>query len=292
MSLWYLIVLFIVYSFFGWVSEVIYCFFLTGRWINRGFLHGPLCPIYGFGGLLVIFALQPFRANVALVFIAAIVITTVLEYLTSWVLEKLFSTRWWDYSNYSFNFEGRVCLRNSLLFGVMSVVAVEFIHPAVSGLLNQVPALLITTAGALFLVLGMTDLTLTIHSLVGYRSLLSSMREFLEHVAGLTELPAWFNEQDLRGSLASLRLKIANGDTAAPDGAADTTAEREKDDPLSLRLVERLETLIRRSRRIGRLLRAFPGVRSRQHDRQLAILKTLQQTVRRVRTERRKAKRS
>ena len=129
MSLSYIFLIFLIYSVIGWISEVIYCSILQHKLVNRGFLHGPICPVYGFGGLLVVFFLEPFAGNIFYLFFMASIVTSVLEYATSWVLETIFATKWWDYSDLRFNIHGRICLLNSLLFGLMSVVGVKIMHP-------------------------------------------------------------------------------------------------------------------------------------------------------------------
>ena len=104
------ILCFFAYSFLGWVCECIYCSIPAKKFINRGFLEGPYCPIYGCGAMLVIYLLTPFAAKPLLLFVAGILVTSALEYITSWLMEMFFHTKWWDYSTYPFNINGRICL--------------------------------------------------------------------------------------------------------------------------------------------------------------------------------------
>lgn len=136
---WALFLMFSIYSFLGWTCESIFCSIPAGRFINRGFLNGPFCPIYGAGGMLVIALLTPMRENVLLLFAAGAALTSLLEYATGYAMEKLFHTKYWDYSDHRFNLRGRVCLENSILFGLMSVAAVRILDPAVSGLVARIP---------------------------------------------------------------------------------------------------------------------------------------------------------
>lgn len=106
-----------IYSVIGWCLETTLVFINTKNFINRGFLIGPYCPIYGFGAVLMILYLTQYRDNILTVFILGAVTCSVLEYLTSYFMELLFKTRWWDYSNHKFNLNGRICGQNSLLFG-------------------------------------------------------------------------------------------------------------------------------------------------------------------------------
>ena len=139
---------FFAYSFLGWVCECLYCGIPARRFINRGFLEGPYCPIYGWGALIVIFALTPLRDYPPLLFLGAMIFTSVLEYVTSWLMEKLFHSKWWDYSERPFNLNGRICLLNSFLFGVMGLVVMYVVHPFICDVFEQIPALarLITAA--------------------------------------------------------------------------------------------------------------------------------------------------
>lgn len=130
---------FLAYSFLGWVCETVYCSLGSRSFVNRGFLNGPLCPIYGFGALAVVWLLTPVRQSVLLVFVLGLLVTSALEYLTSYLMEQLFHAKWWDYSHYRFHIHGRVCLLNSLMFGGLSVVAVELVDPLVRGLIRAVP---------------------------------------------------------------------------------------------------------------------------------------------------------
>lgn len=120
---------FIIYSFLGWVTESVYCSLGDGELVNRGFVTGPFCPIYGFGALLILRLLTSFTNDFLTIFLAGMAITSVLEYVSSYILEVTFNTKWWDYSTYKFNLHGRVCLKNSLLFGLLCVALHFYIHP-------------------------------------------------------------------------------------------------------------------------------------------------------------------
>ena len=122
---------FVLYAFLGWVCEDLYCGIPAKKFINRGFFYGPYCPIYGVGALLVLYPLLFVKDYPILVFVLGVIITSALEYITSWVMEILFKTRWWDYSERFMNINGRVCLLNSTLFGIMSIVVVYIIHPVI-----------------------------------------------------------------------------------------------------------------------------------------------------------------
>ena len=107
--------IFFVYAFLGWCTEVSYAALRTGKFVNRGFLNGPVCPIYGCGVVVVLVGLTPLKGNFVLLFLGSVVLTSVLELATGFVLEKLFRQRWWDYSDKPFNLGGYICLEFSIM---------------------------------------------------------------------------------------------------------------------------------------------------------------------------------
>lgn len=131
---------FMVYSVIGWIWEVIICSVPAKKFINRGFLNGPYCPIYGFGAVLVAVLLRDID-NPILIFLAGALLTCTLEYITSWVMEKLFHARWWDYSDKFLNINGRVCLIGAVAFGSLSVVVLKLIQPFLEEHTNRLPEL-------------------------------------------------------------------------------------------------------------------------------------------------------
>lgn len=133
--LWY----FSIYSFLGWCIEVIFCTVRTGKLVNRGFLNGPVCPIYGFGMVLVLVVLGRFSDNLWLLFFGGMVLTSALELVVGWALKKFFHTTWWDYSDKSLNIGGYVCLQFSVAWGACVVVAVRVLHAAVETLVRWIP---------------------------------------------------------------------------------------------------------------------------------------------------------
>ncbi len=130
---------FVVYSFLGWCIESLYKTVIEKKPINSGFLYGPCCPIYGFGALIMLIFLKNFSNNITLLFIVAFLVLSIWEYIVSWLLEKTFKTKYWDYSNYKFNVRGRVCLLNSCFWGILGVIFTTLIHPPIQNLINTVP---------------------------------------------------------------------------------------------------------------------------------------------------------
>ena len=129
--------LFFICSIVGWIYELVYCLIQDRKFVNRGFLIGPYLPIYGTGSVVMILYLNQYKDNPLTVFILAMVICTILEYITSYLMEKLFNARWWDYSNQKFNINGRVSLFNSLLFGILSLLLIYVVNPLYLNLIDN-----------------------------------------------------------------------------------------------------------------------------------------------------------
>lgn len=122
-----LFLLFIIYSFLGWLMEMIVTLITDKELVNRGFLIGPYCPIYGTCSIAMILLLSKVN-NPVLLFILSILICSVGEYITSYLMERIFKARWWDYSNKKFNLNGRICLQNCLAFGILGFIVVKYIN--------------------------------------------------------------------------------------------------------------------------------------------------------------------
>lgn len=119
---------FYIYCFFGWIIESTYVSVCTGNWVNRGFMRGPVIPIYGTGAVIVLFAVIPFRTSPILVFIVGTVAASILEFVTGFVMERIYKVRYWDYSDKPFNLCGYICLFNSLCWGVLSILLIYLVH--------------------------------------------------------------------------------------------------------------------------------------------------------------------
>lgn len=122
---------FVIYAFLGWWLEVSFQTVTVGKFINRGFLNGPVCPIYGFGMVTLLYFLSPFVNSLIMLFIGAVILTSVLEYITGFVLEKLFHDKWWDYTEMPYNLHGYICLSFSLAWGLAAVFVLQLIHPVI-----------------------------------------------------------------------------------------------------------------------------------------------------------------
>ena len=131
--------LFIIYSFIGWANEVNLGLIQHKKFINRGFLIGPICPIYGCGGVFMTLALTQFKDHPIAVFVLAVVSCSVLEYFTSYIMEKLFNNRWWDYSDMKFNVNGRICLECASAFGLGALLMIYILNPLIIPVIDMIP---------------------------------------------------------------------------------------------------------------------------------------------------------
>lgn len=161
-SLYQLLLCFYIYAFFGWITEVIFHTLKTGKFINRGFLNGPVCPIYGCGVTVILLALAPTGGNVAAVFLISAALTTALEFITGFVLEKFFHKKWWDYSKEPFNVKGYICLRFSVIWGLACTFVFMIIQPLIIRFINWLPDLAGYVSIGLFTASLITDLVFTV----------------------------------------------------------------------------------------------------------------------------------
>ena len=173
---------FIIYCVCGWIWESSFCSIKAKKWINRGFLMGPYIPIYGCGALVVYLTLYPLKEDLWLVYMGGVVFPTILEFLTSWIMEKLFAATWWDYSNEKFNIQGRICLKVSLFWGFFSVIMVEILHPIVLALIDKLPRTAGQVLGGLFIVVFSADFVNTVVATLDVKKTLEKMENIREDI--------------------------------------------------------------------------------------------------------------
>ena len=166
----YYFFIFIIYTFLGWVLEVAFIFIKTKRFVNRGFLIGPACPIYGFGALIMMFYLTQYKDEPFTVFIMGAFICSTLEYITSYIMEKIFKARWWDYSEKKFNVNGRICLTYAFLFGLCGVIMICFTNPIIIYLLNLIPENIMVIISSSFLIIFITDVLVSFNIISKFKT--------------------------------------------------------------------------------------------------------------------------
>ena len=268
---------FFVYGCVGWGVEVAFAAVTTRQLVNRGFLNGPICPIYGFGMVALVTAMQlvpkPEQtgegANTVLVFFVGMFITTLIELVGGWVLFKLFHTRWWDYSMYRFNLGGYICPQFSLLWGLGSVLMVKVVHPLVAGLSMPLPGVPLLIVDAVLLVVFGVDVALSAAAAIGLNRYLTEIDEMraalrrtsdrLTEVIGTNAMTAdtLLDEQKLQLTLAAMESR---------DNVEEWRAQMNEVLEHASTLRDKLDAMTRDRSGMQRLLRAFPDMQSLEHS--------------------------
>ena len=195
------VLLFFFYCFCGWVWESCYVSVCQRRWVNRGFLRGPLLPIYGSGAIIILFVTLPVAGNLWLVWLLGMLAATALEYVTGAAMEALFKVRYWDYSKQKFNLNGHICLSSSIAWGFFSILLVRFLHPPVGRLLADVPAWLVDPAAIVLTAAFSADVVRSVQDALDLKEILTRVaeeNEDLRRLAKRAEVAAAFAEDDLR----------------------------------------------------------------------------------------------
>nr|WP_319474943.1 putative ABC transporter permease [uncultured Sphaerochaeta sp.] len=249
MDLTLLIWYFFCYAILGYIVEVLYCSIRQGTLVNRGFLHGPYLPIYGFGAVLVIFIFARITNNPFVLFFISVIGTSILEYATGYLSETLFSIRLWDYSTAHFNLKGRICLLNSTLFGLLSLFVTYGVHPHLSALFEHFTPAVMEHGAKIIIILFSVDTTISVLGMSAFQRQLAEFREKRREIEIRLKVLHEFKENKM---LEGLRVKL------------DTEL-----DELRMRL----------SISAKRILHAFPSLTSSNEEKRL-LLETLRKTIR------------
>ena len=169
-------ILFWIYSFLGWIIETFWVSYKSQKFINRGFFLGPYCPIYGTGGILLL-SLNNYQNDPLVVFILSVFICSVVEYLTSYFLELIYKVRWWDYSNRLFNINGRICLFNSICFGLVGLFAVCFLNPFFTNLITNLNSTFKLIILIIVGILTSIDMLITFSAMFDFRKYVNSLKD-------------------------------------------------------------------------------------------------------------------
>lgn len=280
-----LVWIFIIYAFFGWCTEVSYAALDTGKFVNRGFLNGPYCPIYGCGIVIVVTILTPLKENLLLLFVGSVLLTTTLEFLTGYILEKAFHNKWWDYSDKPFNVKGYICLKFSILWGLACTFVMEILHPAIYKLITWIPFL----PGVILLIILMgifaVDCCITVSTILKFNRHLKIMEDLAasihrlsdeigeniyENVSDILERSEQFQEdhaqfiEKITETTETTRTRISQTTEAARVRLLDVREEKQRQ---LLELREKYERLFaEKNKGFHRLLRAFPDMKSRDNN--------------------------
>lgn len=182
MALNHLLFYFIIYSFLGWCLESIYKTMLEKKFINSGFLYGPFCPIYGFGAIIMILSLCKMPQNIFLIFFTCMILLTLWEYIVGVLLEKVFKTKYWDYSDLKFNINGRICLKNSIYWGILGVLFTFIIHPIINNLVSIVPMNILFHINVVTYIILLTDVIITVNRILFIDQKIEQIYEISEKI--------------------------------------------------------------------------------------------------------------
>ncbi len=237
-----LITYFMIYSFLGWIMESVFRSICEKKLINTGFLRGPFCPIYGFGATIMFLFLDQFENKPILLFCIAIIVLTVWEYIVGVILETLFHTKYWDYSDHKFNFQGRICLTNSICWGILGVLFVKYIHPFVQGIIAKIDINLLNYVMAIFFMVFLADMITTIIHV-------KNIKTTLEKVENINK--------EIKEKLKEIKaLKKEKEDKI-------TTTENIQQLVESLKK-KRNKTILRLYKNVYRLKKAFPAINTKE----------------------------
>lgn len=196
--------LYMIYSVLGWILEVTCKLFQYKRFINRGFLIGPYCPIYGFGAVIITIFLQKYLNDPITLFVMAILICSILEYFTSYFMEKFFNARWWDYSNYRFNINGRICLETTIPFGIFGSLIMYVSNPFLIKYITRVDNAILTIISSVIAIIFLVDNIVSFKIMFGVRGI---TRDFNKNIKDNTEeITAKVKEALKKKSFLSKRL--------------------------------------------------------------------------------------
>ena len=256
---WFLV--FVLYSFLGWLCETIFFSVPARKFVNRGMLMGPFCPIYGFGALLVIALLMPVADTLWLLYICGVLVTSVLEYLVGFGLERLFHMKWWDYSDHKLQLHGRVCLTNSLLFGLLVVVVMRFVHPFVWRMVGGIAVSVLPWLSLAVYTYFVADTVITVHSILQLNGKLQQMHDIVEELKAKSIEYKDVLQQNIGGQVDPIFAMRPEEWVAAGQVRAAMLLERRKE----------LESVNKPLH--NRILHAFPHMRSTRYQSALAQLK-------------------
>ena len=232
-----LLAYFIIYSVLGWIIESIYRSICERKIINTGFLKGPFCPIYGIGAIIMILFLQNLENNVILLFIISMIVLTLWEYIVAVILEKTFNIKYWDYSNNKFNFQGRVCLLNSIYWGILGVVFICYIHPFISEKILLVPEYIVNSLMIIITTILIVDTVISILKLKNLSGALQKIEQL------------------------NLQIKEKLEEMKQFEKAGDKKLLKENLQEIVLQLTGKKNQMLKRLyKRVYRLKKAFPAI--------------------------------
>lgn len=265
------ILYFYIYSFLGWLVESIYCSALEQKIINRGFLNGPICPVYGVGALVVILGLYPYKDNIVAVFLLSIILTSTVEYITGTILEKIFKTRWWDYSKHKFNIQGKVCLLNSILFGILSVIIIEIVHPSIVDIIDESNKYILYIILIFAIITTIIDLIITAKALNSLTVKVDMITNLMEDIKIINRKFKLYEEEEFIKKFKVSPEDILKKIKDSKYKYADLSMQYSIDD-----IYKKFKSIGKKAYIHRRIVKAFPkmkSVKSSKRDQHLQIIK-------------------
>lgn len=195
-DLYHILSWFFAYSFFGWVFESIYVSIIHKKLVNRGFVTGPFCTIYGCGAVSVYLLLHPFEDSVPILFFGGCLIATVLEYLTAIVMETMFHASWWDYSGEKFQYKGRICLKSTLTWGLFTVFLFKTLHPVIDSLVSSYSEEFGRSLVFVVMIIFTIDFINALLNAIGLDKRLQKMNQLLDELYGFIQPTKLFETKE------------------------------------------------------------------------------------------------
>lgn len=196
-----LLTYFIIYSIAGWALESVYRSFCEKKIINSGFLIGPFCPIYGTGAIIMLLLLEGFKKNVLVLFVISFLVLSIWEYFVGVLLEKIFKTKYWDYSDQKINIKGRVCLFNSICWGILGILFIECIHPFIEKNIELINPLYLNIIIVIITVLFITDTIISIMTTINIKVALDKIEELNNQIKEKLEEIKNLNSKDIKAEM-------------------------------------------------------------------------------------------
>lgn len=272
-----LVMCFFIFAFLGWTMETVLCSVQEKGFVNRGFLTSPICPIYGFGMVLVITAMTPFEDSLLVLFFGGLLLATTVEYITGFLLETIFKATWWDYSTKKFNVKGRICLSISICWGLLSVVMLKIVWPFILNILYQIPSQIRYWTVIALMGITIIDTVMSVINAISLTELLrrtTSSRKVLKNLVSNTGL--FDNATDMLNALnmrhdelvSTIKLKIKN---ESPNHLVLSDEEFKA----KFNSITEGYDKIKNKNKWGhkRLLKAFPGMKSKEFSESLNDVK-------------------
>lgn len=258
-----------MYSIIGWIIEVVFASIKYRELVNRGFLNGPYCPIYGFGMVFVILSLSYFTNNILILFLMSALLTTILEAVVGIVLNKVFNKTWWDYSCEPLNYKGYICIRASLTWGAGCVIVLKFIHPYLAKLVYLIPepySYIVITVISTVIILDLISTIAAVNNLDKHLFLIDELAKNIKDISN-----------ELAITIAGNTIEIIETGEEIKEALEDKknqlvmTAKKRKE--RFTELTKKYENLITQKGKYTRLIKAFPDLKTGKYAESLQRLK-------------------